>query len=224
MLASTKTPNLGEGRTLFPVFTFGVFTGNYCTIIAREDCCTTVCLFAREKTGSRSLRSPNGLFACKSPFGKRDRQTRKDSMAEGADVHMSENEDFKDSCVVLQAKRPVPVAITPEALLPCAKVPYGPHWLVDEPMPTVFAAIVVQQLPQRPENSTLGVITESREALQGPITEPEPKNSTEAKRPEVSHNGGVNFESLEDALDDLEHDGALEDWHYYWLMQQGELP
>ena len=114
-------------------------------------------------------------------------------MAEGADVHMSANEDSQDSCIT------VPVAITPPALLPCAKVPYGPHRLVDEK-----------------------VITESREALQGPITEP--KNSTEAKRPEVSHNGGVNFESLEDALDDLEHDGALEDWHYYWLMQQGELP
>ena len=113
-------------------------------------------------------------------------------MAEGADVHMSENEDSFSERSLRSGN--------------CC------------------TTIAVKTDPQRPENSTLGVITESREALQGPITEPEPKNSTEAKRPEVSHNGGVNFESLEDALDDLEHDGALEDWHYYWLMQQGELP
>ena len=115
-------------------------------------------------------------------------------MAEGADVHMSANENSQDSVFPL-AKKQVPVGS-------CAKVAH-----VDEPKNIAPSLCVV------------GVITESREALQEPITESQGKTCAE-----MLHNGGVNFESLEDALDDLEHDGALEDWHYYWLMQQGELP
>lgn len=123
-------------------------------------------------------------------------------MAEGADVHMSVDEKFNISAqwYPLSFEVGAKVANVDEKIITESRE--------DKSLSCFDLSWTHNKALQRP-------ITES----QGPITE-----SQEKVCAEVLHNGGVNFASLEDALDDLEHEGALEDWHYYWLMQQGKLP
>ena len=145
-------------------------------------------------------------------------------MAEGADVHMSvDRPPLAKLNISAQCYHPFfnGGAGLEKTCAKVAKVANVDEIITesreDKSLPCFDLSWTHNEALQRP-------ITESQgqacaEAFQGPITESQGEACAE-----ILHNRGVNFESLEDALDDLEHDGALEDWHYYWLMQQGKLP